>query len=93
MVKSLCKACHLYARTMLIFSVLLKLTNVLSRRIVRTKEIFRAIYTVDLLCTTKLFLPFLCLIHLNGNMFIFIYEHMSILPFKFQYPIAKVKFQ
>lgn len=33
--KSLCIACHLYARTMLIFSVLLKLTDVLSRTIVR----------------------------------------------------------
>lgn len=29
--KSLCIACHLYARTMLIFSVLLKLTDVLPR--------------------------------------------------------------
>lgn len=28
--KSLCTACHLYARTMLIFSVLLKLTSALS---------------------------------------------------------------
>lgn len=35
--KSLCIACHLYARTMLIFSVLLKLTDVLSRTIVRQK--------------------------------------------------------
>lgn len=35
--KSLCIACHLYARTMLIFSVLLKLTNVLPRTIVRQK--------------------------------------------------------
>lgn len=34
--KSLCIACHLYARTMLIFSVLLKLTDVLLRTIVRT---------------------------------------------------------
>ncbi|CUM50641.1 unnamed protein product [Debaryomyces tyrocola] len=58
MVKSLCKACHLYARTMLIFSVLLKLTNVLSRRIVRTKEIFRAIYTVDLCALLRYFFCF-----------------------------------
>ena len=41
--KSLCIACHLYARTMLIFSVLLKLTDVLPRTIVRQSK-FSAIY-------------------------------------------------
>ena len=42
--KSLCIACHLYARTMLIFSVLLKLTDVLPRTIARQNQ-FSAIHT------------------------------------------------